>query len=208
MTKRAGALRPTGAVLIATWLAAAVPTPSQTTTGANAPTVRSAPGRVDTLRSIGGLDPDVAGLFREALDFQQTAAGQYLVFDHRGHTVYSINADGRTWRKMVEIGGEAGRIIAPSAFAAAPDGTFVVADAPNGSVPLVVPTVRTAAVDLDGRLWVSFTIPFTYVFDEEGDKIRTVRFHAAGVVSPTSLFFAAKGRLLVTPGCYEFSSVD
>jgi hypothetical protein len=71
-------------------------------------------------------------------------------------------------------------------------------------VPLVVPTVRTAGVDLDGGLWVSFTIPFTYVFDQDGEKIRTIQFRAAGIVSPTSLFFTAKGRVLVTPGCYEF----
>lgn len=317
------------------------------------------PGRIETLRSVGGLSPDVAGLFREPLDFQQIESGQYFVFDRRGHSVHSVDPTGRTTRKVVDIGGEAGRVIEPRAFAAAPDGTFVVADAPNGreriqvftvtgewkagfslpgratprvtfsglsltgvgtlaftgrtvlisqpetgalfveytlsgtpfrsigrlratgheddrelhlamnagiplvnprggfyfvflagtpvlqrydangvllfervmqgreldpvlaamphrwprrriddaDVPLVVPTVRTAAVDDDGRLWASLTIPFTYVFDEDGEKIRTVQFRAAGIISPTSLFFTPKGRLLVTPGCYEFATL-
>ena len=35
-------------------------------------------------------------------------------------------------------------------------------------LPLVVPTVRTAAVDGDGNLWVSFVVPYTYVFDADG----------------------------------------
>jgi hypothetical protein len=71
-------------------------------------------------------------------------------------------------------------------------------------VPLVVPAVRAAAVDPRGRLWISLSEPYTYVYDNRGDKIRTVQFDAAGTVSPTSLFFTRDGRLLVTPGCYEF----
>lgn len=71
-------------------------------------------------------------------------------------------------------------------------------------LPFVPPVVRTAAVDSQGRLWVSFVVPFTYVFDEDGDRVRTVQFRGAGLVSPTSLFFAPGGRLLVTPGLYEF----
>lgn len=71
-------------------------------------------------------------------------------------------------------------------------------------LPLVSPVVRTAAVDPLGRLWVSFVVPYTYVFDGEGDKVRTVQFRAAGVVAPTSLWFASRSRLLVTPGLYEF----
>ncbi len=72
-------------------------------------------------------------------------------------------------------------------------------------LPLVVPTVRTAAADRAGNLWVSFLTPFTYVFDESGEKIRTVQLRAAGILAPSSLFFTRAGRLLVTPGCYEFS---
>jgi hypothetical protein len=71
-------------------------------------------------------------------------------------------------------------------------------------VPLVHPAIRAAAVDGRGRLWVSLVEPYTYVFDAQGDKIRTIQFRAAGLISPTSLFFTVDGRLLVTPGCYEF----
>ena len=72
-------------------------------------------------------------------------------------------------------------------------------------VPLVVPAIRTAAVDPQGRLWVSLNQPYTYVYDQQGDKVRTVQFRAAGIISPTSFSFTSAGRLLVTPGCYEFN---
>jgi hypothetical protein len=73
-------------------------------------------------------------------------------------------------------------------------------------IPLVAPTVRTAAVDPNGRLWVSFVVPFTYVYDREGEKIRTVQFRAAGLVAPSSLFLLPDARpghawlLRVSPG--------
>jgi hypothetical protein len=76
----------------------------------------------------------------------------------------------------------------------------------SGASPLVPSLVRTAAVDRAGRLWVSLSTNYTYVYAPNGDKVRTVQFRAAGIVSPTSLFFAARDRVLVTPGCYEFSS--
>jgi hypothetical protein len=65
--------------------------------------------------------------------------------------------------------------------------------------------VRTAAVDPGGRLWVSFVVPYTYVFDADGEKVRTVQFRAAGLIAPSSLSFPGGSRLLVTPGCYEFA---
>ena len=73
-------------------------------------------------------------------------------------------------------------------------------------LPLVVPTVRTAAVDRRGHLWVAFLTPVTYVFDDHGDKIRTVQFRATGIIAPSSLAFSTKGNVLITPGCYEFPS--
>jgi hypothetical protein len=75
----------------------------------------------------------------------------------------------------------------------------------NREIPLVVPAVRAAAVDGRGRLWVSLNQPYTYVYDAQGDKVRTLQFRAAGIVSPTSLSFTRSGRLLTTPGCYEFN---
>jgi hypothetical protein len=313
------------------------------------------PSRVDVLRSVNALPPHIVGLFREPIDFKQTAGGDYYVFDRRGHTVYRVDASGEAATKLVQIGAEEGRLIEPSAFDVANNGTFAVADGPNGrerisifnaaggwttgfflpgrgiarvvlgsltlsgvgtlsyngrtllmshpetgwlmteygptglairsvgqlrktgheadrdlhlawnsgipiaapdggfyfvfmagapafrkydekgglvyerviqgreidplvaaiperwprraagELPLVAPTVRTAAVDRSGRLWVSFVIPYTYVFDASGEKIRTVQFRGAGVIAPSSLWFTEKGRVLVTPGCYEFA---
>jgi len=74
----------------------------------------------------------------------------------------------------------------------------------GGELPLVTPTVQAAAVDARGRLWVSLAVGCTYVYDADGDRMRIVRFRGAGLVSPTSLSFSPKGRLLVTPGLYEF----
>ena len=315
--------------------------------------VRVSPGAVDVLRSVNSLAPDVVGLFRDPIGFKQTANGDYYVFDRRGHTVYLVGPSGADARKLVQIGAEDGRLIEPSAFDVAANGSFAVADAPNsrervqifdaagirtggfilpgrgtsrvvlgslalngvgtlafngrtllmshpesgwlitqyaldgtpvrsigqlrktghendrdlhlalnsgipladpnggfyfvfmagvpafrkydangqllyeralqgreidplvdaipdrwprrnnGELPFVTPTVRTAAVDRSGRLWVSFVIPFSYVYDA-GEKVRTVQFRAAGIVTPSSLWFGENGRILVTPGCYEF----
>jgi hypothetical protein len=71
-------------------------------------------------------------------------------------------------------------------------------------VPFVTPVIRAAAVDGTGQLWISLGVPYTYVYDAHGDKARSIQFQAAGIVSPTSLFFTSRGRLLITPGCYEF----
>jgi len=45
----------------------------------------------------------------------------------------------------------------------------------------------------------------TYVYGPDGEKVRTVQFQAAGVIAPSSMFFAPDGHLFVTPGCYEFT---
>jgi hypothetical protein len=76
----------------------------------------------------------------------------------------------------------------------------------TGELPQVRATVRAAAVDPKGNLWVSFVVPYTYVFDPDGDKIRTVQFRGAGIIEPTSLSFTTEGRLLITPGLYEFDT--
>ena len=64
--------------------------------------------------------------------------------------------------------------------------------------------VRAAAVDAQDRLWVALAVPYAYVYDADGDKVRTVQFRAAGALQPTSLSFAPDGRLLATPGGYVF----
>lgn len=333
--------------------AATRPKPAGATADAPAP---YSPGRVDTLRAVSALPVEIVGEFREPLGFQRLPSGESLVFDRRGHAVYAVDAARTAARKIVAIGGEDGRVIEPTAFDTQPDGTFVVADAPNGrervqifdvagrrlggfqlpgratpritvgslslsgigtlqytgrsvllsqpetgalmteyglagtpvrtigrlratgheddrelhlalnagiplkdadggywfvflagepafsrfdrngalvfhrriqgreidpvvaalpttwtrraidgtEVPLVSPTIRTAALDPSGRLWISFAVPFTYVFDALGEKVRTVQFLAAGLSAPNSLAFAPGGRLLVAPGCFEF----
>ncbi|MGE5245257.1 MAG: hypothetical protein ACM3SQ_13590 [Betaproteobacteria bacterium] len=310
----------------------------------------------DVLRSTDAVPASVAGRFRDPAGFEQSASGQYFVFDRRAHTVYGLDAAHASAWEIVQIGAEPGRIIDPTAFSVASDGTFVVADAPNGreriqiftpagfriggfrlpgraearvmlgsfvlngigslqytgrsilmsqpetgalvseytlaggvnrtfgrlratgheddrdlhlalnsgiplvdptggfffvfqtgepvfrkydrsgelvferhiegreiddlvarlptawprrrtdrgEIPLVSPTIRTAAVDRLGRLWVSFVTPYTYVYDGDGDKIRTVQFRAAGVLAPDSLFFGLNGRLLAAPGLFIF----
>lgn len=316
---------------------------------------QTSPGRVETLRAVAALPVEIVGGFREPLGFARLSSGDALVFDRRGHTVYGVGAGSATARTLVAIGGEAGRVIEPTAFDARPDGTFVVADAPNGrervqiftadgrrsggfqlpgratprvtlgnlslsgigtlqftgrsvlisqpetgglmteyglagtpvrtigrlratgheddrelhlalnagiplkdadggywfvflagepafsrfdrtgalvfhrriqgrevdplvaglpatwprraidgtEVPLVSPMVRAAALDVSGRLWISLLVPYTYVYDTLGEKVRTLQFQAAGLVSPASLSFSGS-RLLVTPGCHEF----
>jgi len=71
-------------------------------------------------------------------------------------------------------------------------------------VPFVAPVIRAAAVSPRGELWISMAVPYTYVYDRQGDKIRTVQFYGAGLLGPTSLAFSRTGTILVTPGCYEF----
>jgi hypothetical protein len=312
--------------------------------------------RVEVLRSVGGLPPHLAGTFENPVGFQQASTGTYYVFDRRAQAVYSIDATRTRAEKIVEIGGEEGRIIQPTGFDVSRDGHIVVADVPrlqqrvqtfdargtrlsgfflpgqpaaritignlmlNGAgsiqhtgttllishpesgslfteyspggfaqrsigslratgfeddaqlhvamnaglplvdptggfffvfitgtplirkydakgaliferhiegreldeylaaqpkrwprrqvqdklVPFVTPSIGAAAVNSRGDLWISLSVPYTYVYDKDGDKIRTVQFQAAGLINPTSLSFAPDGRLLVTPGCYDF----
>jgi hypothetical protein len=312
--------------------------------------------QVDVLQSTRGIPAHLAGMFEEAVGFQQTDSGQYFVFDRRAQAIYGIDEKRTTATKLVSIGPESGRVLGPTAFDTSPNGLIVVADAPNGveriqffnergekaggfslpgrtsarvtlgplvlngvgslqfggrsilinqpetgalvteyglagtplrtfgalrlspddedrdlqlafnvglplidptggfyfvfqtgeprfrkytaegtlvfdrvaqgrelddlaalaprtwprrevngeRLPIVPPVVRTAAVDPEGRLWISFVVPFTYVYDRDGDLVRTVQFKGADLITPNSLFFAGRTRLLVTPGLYEF----
>ena len=74
----------------------------------------------------------------------------------------------------------------------------------SSEIPLIRPSVRTAAVDRDNNLWVALTTPFIYVYDSDGEKIRTISLRAAGLLQPSSLFFPDNTRMLVAPGCFEF----
>lgn len=307
----------------------------------------------EVLDSVRAIPPEIAGRFRNPRGFQQSEFGQYFIFDRRAHAVFGVDEPMTGSWRIAQIGAEPGRILRPTAFSVAADGTFAVADAPNGrervqifnvvgfrvggftlpprkrpratfddivvndiaslhytgqsvlisqpetgslvveysirgdiirtlgnlratgheddqilhhalnsgiplpspgggvyyvfqagrpefrkydihghliferlvqgrevdstiaelptewrhhddELPLVEPTIKTAAVDRHGNLWLSLVRPYTYVYDEDGDKIRTVQFRATGIISPTSLFFGPRNRVLVTPGLYEF----
>jgi hypothetical protein len=71
-------------------------------------------------------------------------------------------------------------------------------------LPLIVPNVQAAAVAPDGHVWIAMTLPYVYVFDRSGDKARVVQLEGSGRINATSLAFSRKGRLIVTPGGYEF----
>ena len=100
--------------------------------------------RVEILRSIGGLPPHIAGLFTEAVGFQQGPDGTYYVFDRRAHAVFAIDAARTAARTLVDIGQEDGRLIQPKGFDVADDGRIVVADAPRNRH-------RIQVFDADGR---------------------------------------------------------
>lgn len=85
----------------------------------------------DTLKSTGGLPAHIAGSFDDISDCAQTPEGEYFVFDRRAHAVFSVPKTMDATRKLLQIGAEPGRVLRPSAFDLASDGTFVVADAPG-----------------------------------------------------------------------------
>jgi len=76
--------------------------------------------------------------------------------------------------------------------------------ADDRELPLILPNVQAAAVAPDGSVWIALSIPYVYVFDASGEKTRVVQLEGAGTISPSSLAFTRAGRLLVTPGGYEF----
>jgi hypothetical protein len=154
--------------------------------------------RVGTLRPTGHeADRDVHVALNIAVPLRDPQGGYYVVFraglpmfrkyDAAGELVFERHIEG------VEL--DAGIRGLPNEWPRREPGHF----------PLVSPLVRTAAVDPEGRLWISLMEPYTYVYDQRGDKVRTVQFRGARVVAANSLFFAGRDRLLITPGCYEFN---
>ena len=94
-----------------------------------------APGTaIETLRPLAALPAHVAGSFQEITACQQSPSGDYFVFDRRAHSVFVVPPDLGAARKLIEIGSEPGRVLAPTSFdMAVEDQTFVVADAPNAT---------------------------------------------------------------------------
>ena len=86
--------------------------------------------QVEERRAVGGLAAHIAAAFDEIAACQIAPSGEYLVFDRRAHAVFTAARGADAPKKIVQIGAETGRIIQPTAFDSAPDGTFVVADTP------------------------------------------------------------------------------
>jgi hypothetical protein len=86
---------------------------------------------VEERRAIGGLAAHIAAAFDQIAACQMTPAGEFIVFDRRAHAVFTVPRGTDVPKKIVQIGAEKGRIIQPTAFDSAADGTFVIADAPD-----------------------------------------------------------------------------
>lgn len=158
--------------------------------------------QVGTLRKTGyENDPDLHLALNIGLPLADPAGGYYFVFMTGTPRFQKYSAAGLLlFERHIE------GVELDAAIQNMPT-TWPRRDAGEGrGLPLVLPLVRSAAVDPTGRLWVSLMEPYTYVYDKDGQKLRTVQFKAAGTIAPASLSFAKGDRVLVTPGCYEFSS--
>ncbi len=157
------------------------------------------------LRTIGNLrhtghedDPPLHTALNSGLPVIDPRGGLFFVFQTGEPVFRKYDAAGRlVFERRIQ-----GREI--DEFVARMPTTWQRRRTEDGELPLVPPTIRTAAADAHGHLWISFVEPFTYEFDSDGDKVRAVQFRAAGILSPNSLFFGPGGRLLVTPGLYMF----
>ena len=87
---------------------------------------------VENLTAVAALPAHIAGSFQQLTSCQQNAGGDYFIFDRRSHAVFVAPAGFESVRKLITIGAEPGRLLDPSAFDLAADGTFIVADAPGG----------------------------------------------------------------------------
>jgi hypothetical protein len=145
-------------------------------------------------------DRDVHLALNSGLPLVDPTGGYYFVFQAGLPMFRKYDADGRLLFERHIEGPELDATIQtmPTTWPRQPDET-------GRELPLIPPTVRAAAVAPNGDLWVSLRVPYTYVYDPNGEKVRTVQFQAAGTVSPDSFFFESRNRLLVTPGCYIFT---
>ncbi len=153
-----------------------------------------------TLRRTGfEQDPDVHFAFNTALPIPARDGGVYVVFLAGPPAFRKYTAGGTLEFERVIQGREIDQLVLGMPT------HWPRRSVDDVSYPLVRPSVRTAAVDRAGRLWVAMPTSHVYVYDADGEKIRTVRLFGAGAVLPSSLWFSADGRLLVTPGLYDFA---
>jgi hypothetical protein len=157
------------------------------------------------LRTIGALRPtgheddrDVHLALNVGLPVVNPQGGFYFVFQAGEPRLRKYSSDGGLLFERTLQGKEIDGLMQ------AMPTTWPRRDVGGRQLPVVPPVVRAAAADPEGRLWISLVTPVTYVFDADGDLVRRVQFKAAGIVSPASLFFASRSRLLISPGLYEF----
>lgn len=153
-------------------------------------------------RSFGVLRPtghegdrDLHLALNSGIPLVDPAGGFFFVF-HAGLPVFrKYDRDGQLMFERRMQGAETDKLI---------EGLPTQWPRRDGELAVVRSTVRAAAVDRRGNLWVSFADPYTYVFDPQGDKMRTVQFRGVDIIAPSSLTFTIEDRLLVTPGLFEF----
>lgn len=105
------------------------------------------PAEIETLRPVGALPAHIAGSFQALTACQQTAAGDYFVFDRRAHAVYVVPRGAEQAQKLIEIGAEPGRVLDPTAFRLGDDDTFVIADAPGGTPRIQILTTSGSTLN-------------------------------------------------------------
>ena len=155
-----------------------------------------------TFRNTGHeVDRDVHLALNSGLPLVDPTGGYYFVFQAGLPMFRKYDADGRMLFERHIEGPELDAMIQtlPTIWPRRPDET-------GRELPLIPPMIRAAAVAPDGELWVSLRVPYTYVYDRDGERVRTIQFQAAGTVSPDSFFFESRDQLLVTPGCYIFTT--
>ena len=153
---------------------------------------------IGELRTTGQADPNVHLALNAGFPLADPTGGFYFVFSAGVPLFRKYDANGRLLFERHIQGAEV------DGYLRTMPTSWPVRKTDSGVLPIVPPAVRAAGIDRAGRLWVALTSPFTYVYDPAGDKIRTVQFRGASVLTPNSLFFTKDGRVLVTPGCYEF----
>jgi hypothetical protein len=153
---------------------------------------------IGELRATGQADRNVHLALNAGFPLVDPTGGFYFVFSAGVPVFRKYDAQGRLVFERHVQGAEVDDYLRtmPTSWPARSTGTNVV--------PIVPAAIRTAGVDRAGRLWVALSSPYTYVYDRAGDKVRTVQFKGADILAPNSLFFTKDGRVLVTPGCYEF----
>ena len=151
-------------------------------------TLEGVPHRnIGLLRATGHeADPDLHRALNTGIPLVNPQGGYYFVFQTGEPRFRKYDARGTLLFERVIQGTEL------DAWLASQPTTWPARRGPR-ELPVVPPIVRTAAVDRAGGLWIAFTLPFTYVYDADGEKTRVVQFHGAGIIAPTSLSFARDG---------------